>query len=278
MNNVSGYIESKIISYLINLHTGHRPIYFCRHGETEHNINNIIGGDSSLSELGINFSLGLSKFFNSELLEYCKNCENNNLKPVLYCSSLKRTIETSEILLENTQQVFNSYDSLKILDEINVGSRDGMSYDDIEIKFPKEYIKRKKNKLNYRYPQGESYMDVIQRIEPMIFEIERSKKPIIIIGHQAMLRCLYGYFSNVNLDEIPHIDMPLNQVIKFVPKEYGFIEEKFNIDPMTKIISDNNYNQDFEEGKSLYLIFLYLFDFYNNYHQKNSYHKSQILE
>ena len=96
-------------------------------------------------------------------------------------------------------------------------------------------------------------MDVIQRIEPMIYEIERSKKPMIIIGHQAMLRCLYGYFSNVSLDEIPYLNLPLNQVIKFVPKEYGFIEEKFNIDPQTKIISGINYNQNFEEGKNFLL-------------------------
>ena len=28
---------------------------------------------------------------------------------------------------------------------------------------------------------GESYVDLIQRLEPIIFEIERSKHPIIIV-------------------------------------------------------------------------------------------------
>jgi len=46
------------------------------------------------------------------------------------------------------------------------------------------------DKLNYRYPRGESYMDLISRIEPVLYEIERSVDPVIVIGHQAILRCL----------------------------------------------------------------------------------------
>ena len=34
IHNVYGYLQSKIISYLMNLHIYPRPIYFSRHGET----------------------------------------------------------------------------------------------------------------------------------------------------------------------------------------------------------------------------------------------------
>lgn len=44
------------------------------------------------------------------------------------------------------------------------------------------------NKLTYRYPRGESYLDVISRIEAVIFEIERTRMPVIVIAHQAVLR------------------------------------------------------------------------------------------
>ena len=37
----------------------------------------------------------------------------------------------------------------------------------------------------YRYPHGESYVDVIQRLEPVLFELERQKAPILIVAHQA---------------------------------------------------------------------------------------------
>lgn len=263
LNNISGYLESKLLSYLVNLHTGDRAIYFCRHGESEFNLKNLIGGDSNLSPQGVKFSQTLAKFFLNEFKNQNKkeNINNEDLddsnllnKPKLFCSTLKRTIQTCKILQENTNFLFKDILSRKILDEIDCGLRDGMSYEDINQKYPDEFDERNKDKLNYRYPRGESYMDVIRRIEPMIYEIERSKSPIIIVGHQAMLRCLYGYFSNVGLEKIPHLNVPLHTVIKFVPKDYGFYEERFLMDIENNDYFEINYNQDFNDGKFLYLI------------------------
>ena len=50
-----------------------------------------------------------------------------------------------------------------------------------------------------RYPSGESYLDVIQRLEPVIIEIERERECVCIVAHQAVLRALYGYFNKVPL-------------------------------------------------------------------------------
>ncbi len=47
--------------------------------------------------------------------------------------------------------------------------------------------------LPRRYPEGESYLDVIQRLEPVITEVERGRNSICIVSHQAVLRVLYGY-------------------------------------------------------------------------------------
>jgi broad specificity phosphatase PhoE len=94
-----------------------------------------------------------------------------------------------------------------------------MTYNEIKIKFPEEHKLRAENKLIYRYPMGESYIDLIERIEPVIFEIERSRIPIIVvinfmkIAHQAVLRCLYAYFKTNKVDEIPYIDIPLHTII-----------------------------------------------------------------
>lgn len=41
------------------------------------------------------------------------------------------------------------------------------------------------DKLAYRYPRGESYLDVIARLEPMILEMERHREPLLIISHQV---------------------------------------------------------------------------------------------
>lgn len=55
----------------------------------------------------------------------------------------------------------------KALDEINAGICDGLTYEQINERFPFEYEARKLDKLRYRYPSGESYLDVIQRVEPV---------------------------------------------------------------------------------------------------------------
>lgn len=51
---------------------------------------------------------------------------------------------------------------------------DGLTYEEFENQYPKAFQKRKEQKLIFRYPRGESYLDLINRIEPIIFEIERS--------------------------------------------------------------------------------------------------------
>ena len=56
--------------------------------------------------------------------------------------------------------------------------------------------------LNYRYPRGESYLDIISRLESVIFEMERQKGPLLIIAHQAVLRCLYAYFLDLPNEEV----------------------------------------------------------------------------
>jgi broad specificity phosphatase PhoE len=228
MRNVRGYIESKILSYLINLHTGDRPIYFTRHGESEYNKRGLIGGDSCLSKMGSKYAERLGDFFKKESIGWKEFRE----RPLIYCSTMKRAIQTAELLsFINTPLV------MKSLDEINCGIRDGLTYEEIKENYPNEHQERNKDKLHYRYPRGESYMDVIQRIEPMIYELERRRGPVIIVGHQGMIRCLYGYFACVPIENIPTLDIPIHTVIKFVPEAYGFCEERFAIDPLSGTIS-----------------------------------------
>ena len=103
-----------------------------------------------------------------------------------------------------------------------------MTYKEIQEKMPDEFEARKIDKLRYRYPRGESYEDVIRRVEPVIVELERQRKPVLIVAHRAILRCLYAYFSdNINREEVPHILIPLNVVIKLQPGAYGTSEERF---------------------------------------------------
>lgn len=48
------------------------------------------------------------------------------------------------------------------LNEINSMPYDGLTYDEVKVIAPEEYAKRAKDKLCYRYPQGESYIDLCE--------------------------------------------------------------------------------------------------------------------
>lgn len=141
---------------------------------------------------------------------------------------MRRAVHTTE---EVTNKLGIKYLSLKTLDEINTGICDGLTYEEIAEKFPNDFQERKVNKLTYRYPRGESYLDLISRIEPVIFEIERSREPVVVIAHQAILRCLYAYFHQNIIPEVPELDIPLHCVIKLVPSAYYCEESRIKIDP-----------------------------------------------
>jgi len=121
----------------------------------------------------------------------------------------------------------------KQLDELDSGVCDGMTYEQIEQKFPQDFNDRDTDKYNYRYHNGESYADLVQRLEPVIMELERHHDPsqqIYIIGHQAVLRCIYAYFMNYSRDELPYLKIPLHTVIRLSPKAYECLEERLAVD------------------------------------------------
>jgi broad specificity phosphatase PhoE len=42
-------------------------------------------------------------------------------------------------------------------------------------------------------------MDVVQRLEPVVIEIERERECVCVVAHQAILRAIYGYFTKTPL-------------------------------------------------------------------------------
>ena len=108
----------------------------------------------------------------------------------------------------------------KTLNEIDAGDYDGLTYDEIKARYPEEYSCRHDDKFLYRYPNGESYEDLVARMEPVIMELER-KENVVVVGHQAVLRCLLGYFLEIEEEKMPYIEIPLHTVIKLTPVAYG---------------------------------------------------------
>lgn len=139
-----------------------------------------------------------------------------------WTSTLKRTGQTARYL---------EYEKLswKALDELDSGVCDGLTYAEIEKQYPQDFKARDEDKYNYRYLGGESYRDVVIRLEPIIMELERSEN-ILIVTHQAVLRCIYAYFMGVNQEKSPWMEVPLHTLIKLTPRAYKTEEERVYAD------------------------------------------------
>ena len=78
----------------------------------------------------------------------------------------------------------------------------------------------------FSYPRGESYLDVIARLDKLIHELERQRDPVLVVAHQGILRIVYAYMMGVEREKAPFVKIPLNTVIKLVPAAYGCTEAR----------------------------------------------------
>uniref|UniRef100_A0A8C4R2V4 6-phosphofructo-2-kinase domain-containing protein n=1 Tax=Eptatretus burgeri TaxID=7764 RepID=A0A8C4R2V4_EPTBU len=137
-----------------------------------------------------------------------------NIKDLkVWTSQMKRTIQTAECLGVG-------YEQWKALNEIDAGVCEEMTYEEIQEKYPTEFALRDQNKYHYRYQKGESYQDLVNRLEPVIMELERQEN-VLVICHQAVMRCLLAYLLDKPSDLLPYLKCPLHTVMKLTPVAYG---------------------------------------------------------
>lgn len=214
INRLQDYLQSRVVYYLMNLHIRPRSIWLSRHGESMYNLSGRIGGDADISSRG--------QLYAQALPELVRQSTGGNVPLTVWTSTLKRTAQTARHL---------SFEKLswKALDELDSGVCDGLTYAEIEQQYPQDFKARDADKYNYRYLGGESYRDVVIRLEPIIMELERSEN-ILIVTHQAVLRCIYAYFMGSSQEQSPWMEVPLHCLIKLTPRAYKTEEERLFAD------------------------------------------------
>jgi len=211
LHDIDGYLPSHIASFLMQIRPTERVIWLSRHGESESNLEGRIGGDAPLTERGKNYAAALADFF-----------RERTAKLVVWTSTLQRTVATAANITSDAQQI-------RALNEIDAGVCDGWTYEEIASRMPDEFAARARDKFRYRYPRGESYADVIQRLEPIIVGLEGQRSPVLIVAHQAVIRALYGYLMGKPKDDCPYTEVPLHTVIQLTPTENGYEDERFKL-------------------------------------------------
>mmetsp|Transcript_9651 Transcript_9651/g.30937 ORF Transcript_9651/g.30937 Transcript_9651/m.30937 type:complete len:620 (+) Transcript_9651:108-1967(+) len=289
-NRIRGFLLMQIVKYLSHVHPNPRTVYICRHGQSQYNVCQKIGGNPSLTESGEKFASWLGTWVPANIWPArCHrdedassssskkeqqqraakkgdtkriappDCEESDWtlepddealdprtgrplfgrvfrvydtktresKPViirptrLWTSTLKRTIDTARHIPHPVLELRGGvvwHQMLprvyRNLDEIFAGELEGMTYAEIEANFGGESILRKIDKLGYRYPRGESYLDLVARLDPLMHELESYTEPLLIVSHQATLRVVYAYLVGYPRAEAPKIEIPLHTVIR----------------------------------------------------------------
>ena len=90
--------------------------------------------------------------------------KNAQLSPKqIWISELKRTHQTAAYVRAPKTP-------LPELNELESGEYDDLTYEEFEQKFPEKFRERELNKLCFRYPGGESYVDLCRYMQANIWK------------------------------------------------------------------------------------------------------------
>jgi len=216
-HRMHGFLRMRIAQFLSVLRPSRHTVYLSRHGESTYNVEKKLGGNPGLSPMGEQYAQRLGLYAAHTIQR--EPSTHKVVRARLWTSSLLRTNETAAHIphpylracdgvvgapsdaegdAEPTDDDDAPWEQMshrvyRQLDEIFAGEYDGLTEAQITALDPKFSDDRRVDKLGTRYPKGESYLDLITRLEPLIHELLSYEEPILVISHQAVLRVLRAY-------------------------------------------------------------------------------------
>lgn len=169
-------------------------ILLVRHGETDWNVQKKIQGstDIPLNENGRKQAEKLAE----TLFERKESIAG------IYTSKLKRAAQTAGIIAENLQK---ECIAIPGLEEINFGLWEGLTWEQVEEKFPKEYEAWRENRRYQRPPRGESYQNLLERVLPALQKLVEEQKEegdMVVVTHSADIMTLMSFLKDTPFHEM----------------------------------------------------------------------------
>ncbi|EPS93408.1 hypothetical protein FOMPIDRAFT_76025 [Fomitopsis schrenkii] len=233
VNDIRGYLQSRIVFFLMNIHNRFRTIYFARSGQSliEHSYK----ADSDLSPGGWQYAEKLKEFV---FKQRAKTLEARGVDPttrrlVIWTSARRRSHHTAWPFLTTSPNDPCPPSSVKVMErpqmsEINPGVWDGLTPDEVRKYYPDEWERFVKDPYAYRAPRAESYHDLCVRLEPTLIELERQKEDLLIIGHASVIRCILAYLIGLPASEIPAIEVARGDLLEVMPTSYGVYSQAYH--------------------------------------------------
>ena len=107
----------------------------------------------------------------------------------VYSSDLQRCLEGARLLAEphGLEPV-----PLPALRELHIGRWQGISWQELQQCFPRQWEERLKDIVNYRVPDGENLLDLSQRVLPALKSLlaAHARQEVLVVGHGAVNRVI----------------------------------------------------------------------------------------
>lgn len=202
-----------------------------RHGESEANFQNYWTGwlDVALTEKGMQQATEAGRKMNEQGLVF----------DIVYTSVLKRAIKTSQLALEEMNQLYLPVQKTWRLNERHYGALVGKNKTEMKKEYGEEQVKKwrrgyrevpplvSENHFDRRYDfldprllsHGESLEMTVERVVPL-WQDELAPhllggKNVLVVGHGNSLRALTKYLEDVPENQLDTIDIPNAQPIQY---------------------------------------------------------------
>ncbi|WBW71345.1 6-phosphofructo-2-kinase [Schizosaccharomyces osmophilus] len=238
-HNIEGFLTGQAVYFMLNLNIRKRQIWLTRPGQSNDTIAGRVGGDAPLTDLGVQYAEDLAKFIDRQrvLWQLRETTERlNSEKPTFEAEAFNIWSSVRQRAIETTQ-FFNPgvYDvkKMRMLNDLNFGSREGLTMKEFAEKYPEEYQVIQRRDVSYRFSGlgGESYLDVVHRLQPIIVELERCSGNVLVIAHRVVSNILMTYFLNYSPEEIIDVGLPLHTLYCIESDRYSTVCKFFNYDP-----------------------------------------------
>jgi alpha-ribazole phosphatase/probable phosphoglycerate mutase len=158
---------------------GSTRVYLVRHGQVEgfeqHRYNG--QGDVPLTSLGMEQYRTLQE-----------RLRNSSLSAV-YSSDLTRCMEGARLLGEPHGLTPIPLPDLR---ELHIGQWQGITWQDLQQRYPRQWEERLKDIVHYRVPGGESLLDLSRRVLPALKSVvtAHTDAEVVVVGHGAVNRVI----------------------------------------------------------------------------------------
>ena len=141
LNKIKGYLETKIVYFLMNIQTLPKKIYLMEPGQSTSTMKE----DTDLSSEGESYA----KHLTAKLLSISDHAARNRSLSV-FCAPRAYSLETVKYFPE----VFKVIEKTELI-EMHPGEYSGMSLEQVEALYPEQYKQYNNDRFHYRFPRAE---------------------------------------------------------------------------------------------------------------------------